>query len=284
MAQFIMGLGTSVFFINAVTLVTRWFPPERKATAIGILSASSGLGAFTCYIGFPLAETIWGSWRTLYLVMMGVLLINWGMKFLFIKDNPPQLISPQLVPPKRPLGSILGSFREAISDRRFFTILFCYVMLDFNNILYNWINPFLIGAKGLSYVDAGVVSSFGTVAGFFGCIAVGVISDRMRSRRLPVIVLSTAGLILFSVMILSPAGLNVLAYVGIWGGMCLCGSIWVLFFGMVGEVLPIGMAGIGLGLLNGLSLILSSLLAPALWRPRRRDGWLLRSQRDMSPA
>ncbi len=39
-----MGIGTSVFYINAVTVIIRWFPPERKATAIGVLSASSGLG------------------------------------------------------------------------------------------------------------------------------------------------------------------------------------------------------------------------------------------------
>lgn len=39
-----MGIGTSVFYINAVTVIIRWFPPERKATAIGVLSASSDLG------------------------------------------------------------------------------------------------------------------------------------------------------------------------------------------------------------------------------------------------
>ena len=33
-AQKIMGVGTSVFYINSVTVITRWFPPERKATAI----------------------------------------------------------------------------------------------------------------------------------------------------------------------------------------------------------------------------------------------------------
>jgi MFS family permease len=257
MAQFIMGLGTSVFYINAITIINRWFPPERKATVIGILSASSGVGAFTCYMGFPLAETMWGGWRALYIVMLGVLLLNWGMKFLFLSDGPPQNI-----PPQKPRRNILMSFREVLVDRRFFIILFCYVMLTFNSVLNNWINPFLISAKGLTYVEAGVVSSLGTVAGFFGCITVGMISDRLRSRRLPVILFATIGFLLFGVMIFVPAGLNFAVYAGIWCAMGLFGSIWVLFFSMVGEVLPPEKAAIGLGLMNGLSIILSSFIAP----------------------
>ncbi len=257
LAQFIMGIGTSVFYINAVTIITRWFPPERKATAIGILSAASGVGAFTCYMGFPLAETYLGNWRVLYLVIMGVLFLNWGTNYLYLRDG-----SADITSPKKSRRGILQSFRETIVDRRFLMILLIYVLLDFNGILNNWINPFLISTKGLTYVEAGVVSSFGTVAGFIGCISVGVISDRLRSRRLPVIIFTTSNCILFGVMIFAPVGLNLAVYAGIWGAMCLCGSIWVLFFSMGGEVLPAGKTGIGLGLMNGTSIILSSLLAP----------------------
>jgi nitrate/nitrite transporter NarK len=44
--------------------------------------------------------------------------------------------------------------------------------------------------------------------------------------------------------------------------MGICGSIWILFFSMVSEVLPLEKAGIGLGLLNGLGNIFSSLITP----------------------
>ena len=52
-AQIIMGVGCSVFYINFVAIISQWFPIERRATAIGILSAASGLGNFTAYVGFP---------------------------------------------------------------------------------------------------------------------------------------------------------------------------------------------------------------------------------------
>ncbi|MGD0804005.1 MAG: MFS transporter [Candidatus Bathyarchaeia archaeon] len=256
-AQFVMGIGTSVFYINAVTIVSRWFPPERKATAIGILSAASGVGAFTCYMGFPLAETFLGNWRILYLAILLVLFLSWGLNYVYLKDGPPEITLSQ-----KPSLNILETFRETLVDRRFLTIIIVYALLGFNGILGNWINPFLISAKGLTYVEAGVVSSLGTVAGFIGCISVGVISDRLRSRRVPVILFTAANCLLFSLMIFIPSGLNFLVYAGVWGGMCICGSIWVLFFSMGGEVLPAGKTGIGLGLMNGVSIILGSLLAP----------------------
>ena len=36
-AQLMIGVGCSVFYINAVRLVSAWFPLERRATAIGVL-------------------------------------------------------------------------------------------------------------------------------------------------------------------------------------------------------------------------------------------------------
>jgi len=84
-AQFLIGIGCSTFYINAVKLVSAWFPANRKATAIGILSASSGLGNFISYIGFPVAVERLGGWRTLYLWMSILLVINWVMNIFLLK-------------------------------------------------------------------------------------------------------------------------------------------------------------------------------------------------------
>lgn len=35
LAQMLIGLGFSVFYINAINIVTRWFPREKRASAIG---------------------------------------------------------------------------------------------------------------------------------------------------------------------------------------------------------------------------------------------------------
>jgi MFS family permease len=256
-AQFIMGIGTSVFYINAVTLISRWFPPEKRATAIGVLSASSGVGAFASFMGLPLAVTLWGDWRTLYLAMLGVLVVNWVMNIFLLKDGPQEAPAP----PKVKLN-VVGSIKDVLGSRSFYPPLIGFTMTGFTFVLYSWINQFLIEDKGLTYIEAGTVSSIGTVAGFIGCLLIGVVSDRLRKRKLPVIMFLAGNLLLLVVLVFLPAGLSVAIYAAVWFFMGICGSVWILFFSIVSEVLPTERAGIGLGMMNGFSTILSSLATP----------------------
>ena len=256
-AQVIIGVGTSVFYINAVTLVTRWFPPEKKATAIGVLSASMGIGSFASYMGFPLSTTLWGSWRELYLGMLVVLLANWAINIFILRDSPQSIALA-----KRERRNIIGSFRETLADKRFQPMLFTYILLAFNYVLISWGSQFFIEAKKLVYVEAGLVTSLGTVAGFLGCLVMGVISDRLSKRRLPLVVFFGLYLVSLIALVFVPAGLSVAVYAGLWALMGVGTSVWVLFFSMVGEVLPARKANIGLGLLNGFSIIFSSSMTP----------------------
>ncbi|MCX6649529.1 MAG: MFS transporter [Candidatus Bathyarchaeota archaeon] len=256
-AQFIMGVGTSVFYINAVTLISRWFPQDKRATAIGVLSASSGVGAFASYMGLPLAVTLWGDWRMLYLVMLGVLVVNWGMNFFLLKDGPQNAPAP----PKASLN-IMGSIKDVLRSRGFYPPLIGFTMTGFTFVLYSWITQFLIEDKGLTYIEAGTVSSIGTVAGFIGCLLIGVVSDRLRKRKLPVIMFLSGNILLLAALVYLPAGLPMAIYAAVWFLMGICGSVWILFFSIVSEVLSPERAGIGLGMMNGLSTIISSLATP----------------------
>ena len=256
-AQFIMGIGTSVFYINAVTLISRWFPQDKRATAIGVLSASSGVGAFASYMGLPLAVTLWGDWRMLYLVMLGVLVVNWGMNFFMIKDGPADAPAPS-----KARLNIKGSIMDILRTREFYPPLIGFTMTGFTFVLYSWITQYLIEDKGLTYIEAGMASSIGTVAGFIGCLLVGVVSDRLRKRKLPVMIFLSSNLVLLVVLVFLPAGLGLPIYAAVWFLMGIVGSVWILFFSIVSEVLPTERAGIGLGMMNGLSTILSSLATP----------------------
>ena len=256
-AQMIMGVGTSVFYINAVTVIARWFPPERKATAISVLSAASGVGAFTSYMGFPLAASIWGSWRDLYLVMLAVLVLNWVLNIFVLKDSP---VPVTLV--KRTTKDVIASFKETLADGRFQPMLVAYTLLAFNYVILSWGTQFLMEAKGLTYVEGGLVTSLGTIAGIPGCIIMGAVSDRLRKRKLPLMIFSCLYTIIVTTFIFAPAGLPLPLLMALSFGINFCGSMWVLFFSMVPEVLPPEKASIGLGLVNGLGTIGYSIITP----------------------
>lgn len=256
-AQIIMGVGCSVFYINAVSLITNWFPIERKATAIGILSAASGLGSFTSYIGFPLANTILGGWRNLYVVVALILLVNYVMNVFILKNSP----NGNGIEHKSS-KNLLGSLGEVIRDRRLYPFLVGYILLSFGWVLNTWMPQFLMETKGFTYVEAGLISSLGTIAGIPGCIAMGAISDRLRKRKLPLMIFSCLYTVVLTTFIFAPAGLPLALFAALSFSINFCASMWVLFFSMVPEVLPPGKASIGLGLVNGLGTIGFSLITP----------------------
>jgi predicted MFS family arabinose efflux permease len=256
-AQLMMGIGCSVFYINAVNIIGRWFPAERKATAIGILSASSGLGNFTSYMGFPLADTLLGGWRNLYLMVFIILVVNYAMNFFILKNSPGgNGIT------KRSGGKLFAAFGEALRDRRLYPFIVGYVLLSFSWVFMTWMPQFLIEAKGFTYIEAGVISSVGTIAGIPGCIAMGIISDRLRKRRLPLVFFSSLYVLLLTAFLFAPGWVPVPLYAALSGSISFCMSLWVLFFSMVPEVLPMERASIGLGLLNGIGSIGFSVITP----------------------
>jgi predicted MFS family arabinose efflux permease len=256
-AQLMIGVGCSVFYINAVNIIGRWFPADRKATAIGILSASSGLGNFTSYMGFPLANAIFGGWRNLYFLVVVILVVNYAMNFFILKNGPDGNGV------TRKTGSkLLATFGEALRDRRLYPFILGYVLLSFSWVFMTWMPQFLIETKGFTYIEAGIISSVGTIAGIPGCIAMGLISDRLRRRKLPLVLFSSLYALLLAIFLFAPGWVPITVYAALSAAISFCMSLWVLFFSMVPEVLPIERASIGLGLLNGIGSIGFSVITP----------------------
>ena len=254
--QLLMGLGSSVFYVNAVRIVSRWFPQDRQASAIGILSAASGLGNFAAYMGFPLASTITGSWRPLYLLCSLLIAGSFAANLLILRDKPGE------EEPSPESASLWGSLRSVLRERKFRPIMAGYILICSNWAFLSWLPQFLTDVKGLGYIDVGLVSSAATIMGIPGCILIGVVSDRLRRRKLPLIAFSAAAALLLALFLALPAGMPIFVFAVVAGALGFAYSQWVLFISMVPEALPSETAGIALGLLNGIGTLGFSLLAP----------------------
>lgn len=254
-AQMLIGLGFSVFYINAVKLISNWFPPRRQATAIGVLSAALGIGSFTAYIGFPLSSGLTGGWRTLYLYCCALLVVNLIANFFILRDRPSSTAGSKV-------DSIGPGLIDVLRSWRLYPLLIGYILAGFSWVFASWLPQFLMDARGFSYIEAGLVSSAGTLAGIPGCVLIGAISDRLRRRKLPLVAFSAAYTCLLALFLSLPrhAPLTVFLIVAAARGFTV--SLWVLPFSMVPETLPPERAGMGLGVLNSVGTLGFALLAP----------------------
>jgi sugar phosphate permease len=136
------------------------------------------------------------------------------------------------------------------------------MLLSFGWVLNTWMPQFLMETKNFTYVEAGLISSVGTIAGIPGCITMGAVSDRLRKRKLPLMIFSSLYTIALTIFIFAPGGFPLALFAALSFSISFCASMWVLFFSMVPEVLPPGKASIGLGLVNGLGTIGFSIITP----------------------
>jgi len=257
-AQLLIGLGTSVFYINAVKIVSTWFSSGRRASAIGVLSATSGLGNFFAYIGFPLAMRLAWGWRGLYLLCSLLLVASFAANLFILRDRPH---SEELDVPRRS-PSIGRSFVRVIGDRRMYPYLLGFVFSSFSWVFMSWLPQFLVDTRGFSYIDAGLVSSVATIMGIPGCILIGLISDHLKRRKLPLVAFSLAYTCLLAGFLALPGWVPLPLFAAVAACIGFSVSLWVLSFSMVPETLPPDMAGMGLGLLNGIGNLAFSLVAP----------------------
>ena len=258
LAQLLIGFGSSVFYINAVRLTSEWFPPEKRASALGFLSAATGLGNFASYIGFPLAITFIGGWRPLYLYSGVLMTVAFAANVLFLKENP-EAESNNREKSGAPLMSLV---KAAFTDRRVYPFIAGFVLMSFTWVLMTWLPQFLIDTRGLSYMDVGIVSSAGNIMGIPGCILIALISDRLKKRKLPLVAFSALSALFVALLLLSGPGTPIIVYAVLVGGIGFCQSIWVLFFPMIGETLPHETSGIAQGLVNGIGTLGFSIISP----------------------
>lgn len=257
-AQFLIGVGCSTFYINAVKLVTNWFPANRKATAIGILSASSGLGNFVSYMGFPLAVEKWGSWKPLYFAMSLILVINWIMNIFILKDKKIPIVEEV----QKETTPISNTIIETLKDKRLYPFLAGYMLSTTAWVFMNWMPQFLIDARGLTYIEVGQIASVGTIAGIPGCIVVAAISDKLQQRKLPLLGFSILATIVLITFLNLPGTTPIYVFSALNFLMGFAYSYWVLYFSMIPETLPPRKASVGLGIVNGLGTIMFSVFAP----------------------
>ncbi|MCJ7731286.1 MFS transporter, partial [Candidatus Bathyarchaeota archaeon] len=204
-AQFLVGIGSSTFYINSVKLMLEWFPRNWKATAVGIMSASSGIGNTLAYMGFPLIYEAYGDWRAFYLLMGIILLLNWVMNLFLLKDKNHANGGIKL---RDMLDSVIRVIKNP--DMRLYIIAYAFRSTNF--VFGVWMPQFLINTKGFTYVQAGQITSVGTLAAIPGCILVAAISDRLRKRKTPLLFFAFATFTANALLILLPAGTSLIIF------------------------------------------------------------------------
>jgi nitrate/nitrite transporter NarK len=111
-AAFLIGMAGSSFAVGAA-FVSRWTPPERQGTALGIYGLGTMGQSLAVFVG-PVAAARWG-WQTVFYATSAILLA-WAAVFVAIARNPAGVARPTSVAAmaavlrRSPIAWLLGAF------------------------------------------------------------------------------------------------------------------------------------------------------------------------------
>ncbi|MDZ7699216.1 MAG: MFS transporter [Deltaproteobacteria bacterium] len=265
MARLMIGAGTAFSFVCCLKFISNWFPHNRFATLVGLTSLIGMIGGISGEAPLAAADHAFG-WRgTIWiLAVFGMVLLV--LIICVLRDHPAGAAKWE-DHPKRSRGG-----RKTLDDLKhvFGTgqIWMCGAYVSGLNAIFFvfgalWGADFLEQAYGVSKVNAEGAMSMLFVGGIPGTFFFGWWSDRIKQRKMPMILAVGVALGLMLLLLYGPQLPFFMVYVLliVLGSAC---SAYVVAFALANDVRPQGSAGIVVGFVNTCSVASSAIFQPGV--------------------
>jgi len=219
----IVGIGGTGMWTPVVTIVQRWFAPNRRGLALGILSTGYGLGFATMGVAFPWVVTHF-SWRySWYFLGVGALVMVVA-NGLLLRSDPAQS---GYLPWGQEKGVVAGSqaekgaqegafFSNVFKNRVFWLIGLSYFAISYS--LYG-ITTFMVdyakSQMGLPLEKASLLATVHGIGQVVGVLTILPLSDYLGRKRTIIISNSFITACFVGILLSGNSWLLLYAFVGV---------------------------------------------------------------------
>ncbi|MGE3535877.1 MAG: MFS transporter [Candidatus Tectimicrobiota bacterium] len=210
-ARGLIGCGCAASFMATVLLCSRWFAPQRFATVLSWIYASSNLGTLAAATPLALASATLG-WRHAFLALAGLTVLVTGLFFLGVRDYPPGQAPSRAQ--AESFGAIWGGLLQVWRTPGLLPVLamhtFAYATML--TVLGVWAGPYLYEVYQLDSLARGHVLLAMGGALVLGILCYGLLERLLRARKKVVILgvlLTMATLLALAALVQPPLWLAV---------------------------------------------------------------------------
>ncbi|MDE1918058.1 MAG: MFS transporter [Sphingomonadales bacterium] len=287
--RFALGLGESVVYPSGNQFLSRWVPATERGKANGLIFAGVGAGSG---ITPPLITGIiaWGGWQAAFYVCAGAGLLAGGVWYALARDTPQEhhgvnaaelahiTAGTAAVSPEAPVHSGAIPWGVILSSRNVWGLFLSYFAFGYVAwIFFSWFYIYLAEARHLDLKSTAMFSMLPFLCMTVGCLAGGVINDRLSASKglyagrsgLAILSFILTGIFLVAGVTASSVGLAVVVLAGGAGAVYLSqSSFWAATTDIAGRH-----TGVVSGLMNmGCQLggVVTSSLTPWI---AERYGW-----------
>ena len=264
------GFGSSFAFVGAVYVATVWFPPSRLALIAGI---TVGVGMLGEVIGqTPLADAVAAfGWRDVVRVA-GWAGVGVAVLLLLVIPSRPTWFHDRFTEEDETNIGILRGIVTVMGRWRLWIVgvISAVLFLPLSVVAAMWGNTFMETAGGYTAEQASFATIMLAVGWLIGCPVAGIVSDRMGSRKWPLIIGSIGGGIAMT-LLLWP---DLLGYYGLLAVMLIGGlftSTQVICFAVAMEICPKALRGTATACCNFITMMIAAGLQVGI-------GWILTAE------
>ena len=248
--RFATGIGTAFYFAPALVIVSHSLGRGRSGFTIGIYNGAFNLGAGLGIIAFtPLASEV--DWRLPFVITGVLTLIAFGENLYALKGW------------VDPVKIELSRVKSTLASRDILIVIVATIGMD---AAYYVVSQFLPTYSEVnlhfSSTLAGIISSLVLLAAFVGAPLWGWVADRMKNRRLIILITSIAGSL--SVALFAFQNPTVTWFAAFLSGFFFTGALTNCYAYPV-QIPEIGKkyAPLSIGLINSASILAGAVLTSA---------------------
>jgi sugar phosphate permease len=186
----IVGMGATGMWIPIIALVQRWFAPDRRGLALGILSVGYGLGFAAVGAGFPWIVNHY-SWRNAWYLLGFLALVMVILNGLLLRSDPTAagmkpwgLKKPAEKPSAQPEPSTDSlSVKLILKKRRFWQIGLSYFAVCYSLHAFTTYMVDFGGQMGMSIEKASFLATVHGLGQVAGVLIILPLSDHLGRRK-----------------------------------------------------------------------------------------------------
>ena len=193
--SFFFGAGEAGAYPNMAGCIGRWFPPEKRAGAQGVIWSASRIGgALAPWIIVPLMKVL--GWRNTFLLCGGLGIVWIVAWYAWYRDHhaPPDESHQKPPPaaeslphgnaaPRDPLRSHSAPWGRLFRSRQLWVIMAMYQCYAWGIWFFiSWYPTYLVKGRGLTQDEMGYYAALPFLLGAVGNLAGGHLCDRLGRR------------------------------------------------------------------------------------------------------
>ncbi|MTK11063.1 MAG: MFS transporter [Clostridiaceae bacterium] len=262
-SRLLVGLGVSVVFLSILKIQANWFPAKDFASMSGLTSFIGSMGGLLAQAPLIALVGVIG-WRGSFRIMGIATVVLAVLAMIFVKNTPAEKglpeVNPQQVQAATESQSILSQLVGIVKNPKVWCPALAFGGINGCYLLFTGTFgvAYITSVYGVSKTYAANLISIALLAGGIACLLIGKVSDMLRNRKLPMIILTAISVIAWIILVfVKPPVWFMLIFVVLIG---ISGSIGVLCWSVGKEVSNPKLAGMSMSIVNVCGFLFAAVL------------------------